>query len=122
MVAFYGEQIDEWDQGGEAQDSLSVRTDSLTGRIDGLLERLRMPPELTGIRADTTVTARLGAALGEATGSPYAPSPGRRAQLRWNMEVADRILGEIALFYADELPEYREALQAAGFDLLEARP
>lgn len=90
--------------------------------MDGLLERLRMPPDLTGIRADTTVTSRFSAALGEATGSPYAPSPDRRAQLRWATERADGILGEITLFYEEELAAYREALRSAGFDPLEVRP
>ncbi|MGI9626040.1 MAG: WD40/YVTN/BNR-like repeat-containing protein [Longimicrobiales bacterium] len=119
VVSFYGERIKEWDEADdEVRDSLSARTDSLTTRIDGLLERLRMPPGLTGIRSDTTVTSRLGSALGEATGSPYAPSPGRRAQLRWATEVADGILGEILLFYTDEIPAYREELRSAGFDPL----
>jgi hypothetical protein len=77
-----------------------------------------MPPGLTGIRSDTTVTSRLGQAVGEATGTPYVPSPGRRDQLRWAMSAADEILAEIEAFYADEVPEYRAALRAAGFDPL----
>ena len=121
VVDFYSGRLEEWDDGGADRDSLAVRTDSLGARVDALLERLRMPPELTGIRADTTVTSRLGSALGEATGSPYAPSPGRRAQLRWATEGADRLLGEITLFYADEVTAYRDALRAAGFDPLEVR-
>lgn len=119
VVALYKDRIADWDREGDVKDSLEVRTDSLEARIDHLLERLRMPPELTGIRADTTVTAELGSALGEATGSPYEPSPGRRAQLRWRMEAADRLLGQIALFYSDDLSAYRAALESAGFELLE---
>ena len=119
IITFYGGQIADWDEADEeVRDSLTARTDSLKVRIDGILERMRMPPGLTGIRADTTVTSRLRQAVGEATGTPYTPSPGRRDQLRWAMQAADDLLAEIEAFYADEVPDYRQALREAGFDPL----
>ncbi len=119
IVSFYSGQIADWDEAAEeVRDTLAAQTDSVKTHIDGILERMRMPPGLTGIRADSTVTSRLGQAIGEATGTPYTPSPGRRAQLDWAMQAADEILEEIGTFYAVEMPEYREAIRAAGFDPL----
>jgi len=116
---FYGKRIADWREADEAvRDTLKARTDTIKAHADKLLERLRLPPDLTGIRADTTVTSRLGQAVGEATGSPYAPSAGRRAQLDWAMREADELLARIEEFFAREVPEYRDALGAAGFDPL----
>lgn len=116
---FYGTRIADWrDADAAVRDSLKARTDTVKAHADGLLGRLRLDPQLPGIRADSSVTSRLGQAVGEATGTPYAPSAGRRAQLAWAMEAADKILTEIETFYAREVPEYRDALREAGFDLL----
>lgn len=116
---FYGTRIADWRDADKAvRDSLKARTDTVKAHADGLLERLRLDPQLPGIRADTSVTSRLGQAIGEATGTPYAPSAGRRDQLDWAMKAADEILVEIETFYAREVPEYRDALREAGFDLL----
>ncbi|MFQ5537438.1 MAG: hypothetical protein ACE5GJ_08300 [Gemmatimonadota bacterium] len=120
-LSFYGKAIGEWKAAPEeVRDSLAARTDSLKKRVDGILERLRLPRDLPGIRADTSVTAKLGRAVSEATSTPYIPSPGRKAQLRWAMKAADGILAEVDAFYAQEVSEYREALRAAGFDPLGA--
>jgi photosystem II stability/assembly factor-like uncharacterized protein len=116
---FYGSRIADWDAADQAtREDLEAHTDTIKERIDGILNRMRMPPGLTGIRADTTITSRLGQAIGEATGTPYMPSPGRRAQLDWAMRLADEVLAEIDAFYASEVPEYRAALREAGFDPL----
>jgi hypothetical protein len=116
---FYGTRIADWrDADAAVRDSLKARTDTVKAHADGLLGRLRLDPQLPGIRADSSVTSRLGQAVGEATGTPYAPSAGRRAQLDWAMKAADEILTEIETFYAREVPEYRDALREAGFDLL----
>jgi hypothetical protein len=119
VLDFYGGRIADWDEvEEETRDSLTARTDSVKGHVGGLLERLRMPPGLTGIRADTSITARLGQAVNEATSTPYVPSSGRRAQLDWALRVADEALREIEAFYATDVAGYREALRAAGFDPL----
>ncbi|HKK93381.1 MAG TPA: hypothetical protein VJ925_08090, partial [Longimicrobiales bacterium] len=99
-------------------DSLTAHTDRVQERSGALLDSLRTAP--TGeIIADNSITARLGRALGEATGTPYMPSEGRRAQLEWAMEDAGRILREIDAFYTGQLEAYGEALEAAGFDPLD---
>jgi hypothetical protein len=119
VLDFYGGRLADWDEvEAEVLDSLTARTDTVKAQADRLLERLRMPPGLTGIRADTSTTARVGQAINEATSTPYVPSPGRRAQLDWALQEADEMLGEIEAFYATEVAGYRQALRAAGFDPL----
>jgi hypothetical protein len=39
-------------------------------------------------------------------------------QLDWAVARADEALRAVDAFYATEVPEYREALRAAGFDPL----
>ncbi|MGD2071552.1 MAG: hypothetical protein PVI57_23005 [Gemmatimonadota bacterium] len=118
-LELYEGRLEEWDGADEAvRDSLVEATGTVKERLDELLGRLRMPPNLGGIRADTTVTSALGQAVGEATGTPYAPSAGRTAHLEWAMAEADRLLSEIERFYGADVPEYRERLDDAGFDLL----
>ncbi len=107
-------------QGADAatRDSLTGRTKEVAERVDHFLDRLRLAEDTKGIVVDSTVTAKLGQALGEATGTPYAPSPQRVQQLEWALARADGLVGEIDRFYATELPEYRAALHDAGFELL----
>jgi hypothetical protein len=76
-----------------------------------------MPPA-KGIVQDTTVAAGLRRALGEAAGSPYAPSQGRLQQLEWAEARVDAVLRQVEAFHAQEVPAYREALRQAGFELL----
>jgi photosystem II stability/assembly factor-like uncharacterized protein len=115
----YEGRLGEWDDADdEVRDTLVERTGAVKERIGELLDRLRMPPQLTGIQENSSLTARLGQAIGEATGTPYTPSPGRRAQLDWAMEEADEMLEEVDRFYAEEIPAYRDALDQAGFELL----
>ena len=83
-----------------------------------LLGRLRMPEDTKGIVRNTTVTSRLGQALGRATSTPDAPAPGRLRELEWALGATDALLEEIEGFYAVELPAYRRALAEAGFDPL----
>jgi photosystem II stability/assembly factor-like uncharacterized protein len=108
-------RLEDWD--GVDADSLVARTGRVKASADSLLDRMRLP-DGPGIRADTTITSRLGGAIGEATGTPYSPSAGRVQQLDWAMARADAVLRDVGAFYATEVPEYREALRAAGFDLL----
>jgi photosystem II stability/assembly factor-like uncharacterized protein len=115
VVAVHKGRLGEWDTDEETLENLKAQTDSVDAQITGLLDRLRLP-EGTGIRSDTTLTARLGQAVGEATGTPYAPSQGRLDHMGWMMREADAMLAEIEAFYEGALAAYREALEAAGFD------
>ncbi|NJD11364.1 MAG: hypothetical protein FIB01_13315 [Gemmatimonadetes bacterium] len=56
--------------------------------------------------------------LGRATSTPDQPAPGRVAELQWATAAADALLQEIEQFYATEVRAYREAVRAAGFELL----
>ena len=111
---FYEGELGDWDASDEVVEALSEETTEMKDRVNGLLDQLRLPPG-EGIRADTTLTSRLGQALGEATGTPYAPSEGRIQVLQWRMEEADELLADVEAFFMNELPEYREALDEAGF-------
>jgi hypothetical protein len=111
----YESRLEKWD--GASADSLVARTGRLKAAADSLLDRMRLP-DGPGIRADTTITSRLGGAIGEATGTPYAPSVGRVQQLDRAVARADEVLRAVESFYATEVPSYREALRAAGFDPL----
>jgi hypothetical protein len=71
-----------------------------------------------GIVDDTTLVAELQGAIGEATGTPYAPSAARVANLDDAMAKAQRLLDAIDAFYAEAVAELREALRGSGFDLL----
>jgi photosystem II stability/assembly factor-like uncharacterized protein len=117
-LELYAQRLEDWDgPAGGVQDSLVERTEAVQTRLSELLDRLRMSPG-KGIQEDTTVTSRLRQAVGEATSTPYAPSAGRTAALEWAMAAAHEQLQEIEGFYAVEVPGYRAALEAAGFDLL----
>jgi photosystem II stability/assembly factor-like uncharacterized protein len=100
------------------RDTLQARTGRLKTRAGALLDRLRLPPDTKGIVADTTVTSRLQEAVGEASGTPYRPSPGRMQRVEWAMARADALLAEIERFHAEEVAEHREALESAGVELL----
>ncbi|MFP4624332.1 MAG: WD40/YVTN/BNR-like repeat-containing protein [Gemmatimonadota bacterium] len=118
ILDLYEERLEDWDDADEAtRDSLLERTDELKTRLGQFLDRLRMPAG-KGIREDTTVTAELRGAIGQATGTPYQPSPARVAQLEWALAALDSLLAEIERVYAAEVPEYRDALRQAGFELL----
>ena len=117
-LALYESRLEDWDAADEdVRDSLVEETGDLVTMADQLLARLRMPPT-KGIVDDTTVTSRLQGAVGEATGTPYRPSPGRVAQLEWALTAVDGLLNEIERFYVEEIPEYRQSLREAGFDPL----
>ncbi|MFW6206202.1 MAG: hypothetical protein ACOC5I_03115, partial [Gemmatimonadota bacterium] len=100
-LELYRTRLEDWDAAGTLQDSLVARTDSVQARLDELLDRLRMPPT-RGIVDDTTVTSRLQTALGRATGTPYAPSPRRVANLDWAMDEARSLLADVDAYYARE--------------------
>ena len=118
VLDVYHDRLGDWDGATAAdRDSLQAQTDSVKAAANRLRDRLRLPPG-DGIRSDSTVTARLRQAVGAATGSPYAPSDGRRQQLQWWMDRAAEILTEVDAFYAEDLAEYRQRLRAAGFDPL----
>ncbi|HUH13621.1 MAG TPA: hypothetical protein VMK65_10945, partial [Longimicrobiales bacterium] len=76
------------------------------------------PPDTKGIVENATITSAVGRALGRATSTPDAPVPQRVAVLEWEIARADALLAEIQALYASEVPAYREALRAAGFELL----
>jgi hypothetical protein len=99
-----------------ARDSLIERTRLATARADSLLDRLRMAPGTRGIAQDSTVTAAVMAALGRATGSPDAPTPGQRTELEWAGSRARGVVAEIDGFLAGEVEALRAALRAAGVD------
>jgi photosystem II stability/assembly factor-like uncharacterized protein len=115
----YESELKRWGGADDAtRDRLLERTDSMQARVDGLLARLRLPPDTKGIVDDTTVTSRVRQALGRATSTPDAPAPGRVAELRWAMNAAERVLRDVDAFYAGEVAGYRDELRAAGFDPL----
>jgi len=119
-LALYEKRLKDWEGADEAtRDTLVERTGELKTRADELLALLRMPPT-KGIVDDTTVTARLRGAMGEAVGTPYRPSPGRVAQLEWALSEADTLLADIEAFYGESIPAYRAELREVGFDPLAA--
>ena len=118
----YGSELKRWEAADSAiRTRLVERTDSVKAQASRLLDRLRLPPETKGIVDDSTVTSRVQEAIGRATSTPDAPAPGRIAQLNWSVARADAVLQEIDRFLNDEIPEYREALRTAGFELLGGR-
>jgi photosystem II stability/assembly factor-like uncharacterized protein len=119
ILDLYERRLEDWEGREGLRDSLVAGTGEVGDRLDALLDGLRMPPT-KGIVDDTTIVSRLQTALGEATGTPYAPSAGRVANLDWALEEARDVLGQIEAFYAREIPEYRDSLEGAGFDLLTA--
>ncbi|MDT8370239.1 MAG: hypothetical protein RQ745_13615, partial [Longimicrobiales bacterium] len=106
VVSFHDGRLDEWDGEEEVVEALRARSDSVSARITELLDELRAPPA-DGIRADTSISSRLGEALGEATGTPYAPSQGRIDQLDWAIEAADALLAEVDAFHDGMLADYK---------------
>ncbi|MGH7576154.1 MAG: hypothetical protein ACREM1_13645, partial [Longimicrobiales bacterium] len=115
----YGKELKRWEQADSVtRTTLVERTDSVSARVTRLLDRLRLPPDTKGIVRDTTVTSKVAQALGRATSTPDAPAPGRVAELDWNVARADALFQEIERFLTNEIPEYREALRGAGFELL----
>jgi hypothetical protein len=117
-LALYEDRLDDGPDGDAARDSLTARAERLRTRTSELLDRLRTPPDTKGIAADTTVTSRLEEALGEATGTPYPPSAGRRSQVDWATARVDAVLGEIETFLSGEVAAFRDALESAGVELL----
>jgi hypothetical protein len=117
-LAHHRARLDDWSAPDPSvRDSLLAETRELRSRANELLDRLRMPPA-KGIVQDTTAAAGLRRALGEAAGSPYAPSQGRLQQLDWAEARVDAVLREVEAFHAQEVPAYRETLRSAGFELL----
>jgi hypothetical protein len=113
----YSRELKRWESADSATRArLVTRTDTLNARVARLLNRLRLPADTKGIVDDSTVTARLGTALGNATSTPDAPAPGRVAELDWNVARATTLIQEIDRFYATEVSEYRAALRAAAFE------
>jgi hypothetical protein len=98
--------------------SLVERTDSVKAHATALLDRLRVPRDTKGIVDDTTVTSQLQQALGRATSTPDQPAPPRVEVLERAIARAGDLLAEIDRFYQTEVGSYRDALRAAGFELL----
>lgn len=71
-----------------------------------------------GIVEETTIKPRLGTALDRATGTPFAPSAGRVANVDRALERAREVLGRVDAFYSADVLKYRDARCEAGFDLL----
>jgi photosystem II stability/assembly factor-like uncharacterized protein len=118
-LELHASELERWGTDANAvRDSLIERTEELQERATHFLDRLRLPEDTRGIVDDTTATAELDAALGRATSTADRPSPGRLAELEWRLAAADGLLREIERFYAVEVPAYREALTAAGFEIL----
>jgi hypothetical protein len=118
-LALYEKELKRWQPADSLQrKALLERTDTLRAQTARLLRRLRLPRDTKGIVEDSTVTARVSEALELATSTPDQPAPGRVAQLQWATSRADALLAEIERFYASEVRGYRDALRAAGFELL----
>ncbi|HEX6133505.1 MAG TPA: hypothetical protein VFZ24_06065 [Longimicrobiales bacterium] len=118
-LELYGKELARWESADSAtRASLIERTDSVKARVRALLERLRLPPDTKGIVDDTTVTSRLQEALGRATSTPDQPSPDRVQILEQAIARARDLLAEIDRFHATEVSAYRDAVRAAGFELL----
>jgi photosystem II stability/assembly factor-like uncharacterized protein len=111
-------ELRRWQGDAATRDALAERTREVRQRSNALLDRLRMPPETRGITRNTTVTAALGTALGRATGSLDGPTPGQLMEVEWALADGRALLAEVDAFYAGEMASYREALRAAGFDVL----
>lgn len=118
VLDLYRKELKRWQGADSEKDALLERTDSMKTRVSQLLGRLRLPQDTKGIVDDTTVTSRVGRALGRATSTPDRPAPGRVAELEWSIAAADALLEEIERFYGTDVPAYRDALRSAGFELL----
>jgi hypothetical protein len=118
-LELYGRELKRWEAGDSAtRASLVERTDSVKSHATALLERLRLPSDTKGIVENTTLTSRLQQALGRATSTPDQPAPARVEVLERAISTAGDLLAEIERFYATEVSSYRDALRAAGFELL----
>jgi len=112
-------ELGRWEEADEAtRDGLLQRAREVKKRAEGLLGRLRLPPDTKGIVDDRTALSELGTVLERATASPGAPSPGQMAELRFAMDAATRLMEEVERFYAGEVAGYEEALRESGFRLL----
>jgi photosystem II stability/assembly factor-like uncharacterized protein len=112
-------ELQRWNAADAAtRDALLERTRQVKQRTNALLDQLRLPPGTRGIVRNTTATAQLNTALGRATPTADAPAPGRLAELEWALARARALLAEIDGFYQADVAAYREALRAAGFDVL----
>ncbi len=119
ILNVYEARLKDWDAADEAaRDSLVERVGAVKARLDSLVARIRMGPT-KGIVEDTTLTSELQGALGEATGTPFAPSAARVANLDAAMDRARGLLDEIDAFYAEDVAALRQALEESGFDLLQ---
>ncbi|HUF50775.1 MAG TPA: hypothetical protein VMN60_08080 [Longimicrobiales bacterium] len=122
-LELYRRELRRWESADSATRSqLLTRTDSVHARTTRLLARLRRPPDTKGIVDDTTVTSRVQEALGRATSTPDQPAQQRVEVLDRAVGDADAVLAEIDRFYATEVAGLREALRAAGFELLGGVP
>jgi hypothetical protein len=120
ILDLYAARLDDWDGADEAvRDSLIDQVGAVKTRLDSLMAKLDMGPT-KGIVDDTTLVSELQGAIGEATGTPYAPSTARVANLDDAMDKARRLLDAIDAFYAEEVAELRTVLRDSGFDLLTA--
>jgi hypothetical protein len=120
-LELYGKELKRWEAGDSAtRAALLERTDTVKAHAKALLERLRLPRDTKGIVDDATVTSRLQEALGRATSTPDQPAPPRLEVLDWRLSAANALLQEIERFYDTDVASYREAVRAAGFELLAA--
>jgi hypothetical protein len=115
----YANELKRWERADSAtRATLVERTDTLKAQTTRLLRRIRLADDIKGIVDDTTRSSRLGEALGRATSTPDAPAPARVQLLETQIAATRELLTEIDRFYADEVARYREAVRAAGFELL----
>ncbi|HUF51314.1 MAG TPA: hypothetical protein VMN60_10795 [Longimicrobiales bacterium] len=118
-LELYGKELKRWEAVDSAtRASLVERTDSVKAHATALLDRLRLPRDTKGIVDDTTVTSQLQQALGRATSTPDQPALPRVEVLERAIARAGDLLAEIDQFYQTEVSSYRDALRAAGFELL----
>ncbi len=115
-LALISKKIGKWDGSGKA--ALAAKADSVTQKLDALLNDLRQPSNTVGIRVDSTVSADLGTIYGELTSSLDQPTAGQMEELKWAVDRADRAEARVKAFFADTLPAFHKAIEAAGFSLL----
>ncbi|MEJ2185609.1 MAG: hypothetical protein P8Z36_06680, partial [Gemmatimonadota bacterium] len=109
-------KIGKWDGAGKA--ALAAKADSVTKKLDALLDDLRQPSNTVGITVDSTVSADLGNIYGQLTSSLDQPTAGQLEVMQWALDRADAAEARVKAFYADTMPAFHKAIEAAGFSLL----
>ncbi len=116
-IALIRTRVGEWD--GEAKDSLAAHVGEVADRVDDLLNELRLPDDTKGIVDDTTVSAQVFMAYGRMDDSWDAPTVGQLQEMDWAISRLDQTLAGVQRFYSETIPAFHQAIEEAGFNLLD---